>query len=133
MQTVSFVYTRLHGMPLGRAERPVVGWYGDMEMRSHAWELLKAGPLDVEIRIGPPVPLASFADRKELARHSEAQVREGVVRILRGRPVGRSRRHRGARGRAIGGADQSGCRARAKVGVIGAILLRAARWTKPAR
>ena len=59
-----------------------------MEMRSHAWALLKAGPLDVEIRIGPPVPLASFADRKELARHSEAQVREGVVRILRGRPSG---------------------------------------------
>ena len=56
-----------------------------MEMRAHAWALLKAGPLDVEIRIGPPVPLASFADRKELARHSEAQVREHVVRILRAR------------------------------------------------
>ena len=88
VQTVSSVYTRLHGIPLGRAERPAVAWYGDMEMRSHAWALLKAGPLDVEIRIGPPVPLASFADRKELARHSEAQVREGVVRILRGRPSG---------------------------------------------
>jgi 1-acyl-sn-glycerol-3-phosphate acyltransferase len=58
-----------------------------MEMRSHAWELLKAGPLDVAIRIGKPVPLASFADRKELARHSEAEVRENVVRILRVRPA----------------------------------------------
>ncbi|MCZ7594455.1 MAG: hypothetical protein M5U16_05685 [Hyphomicrobium sp.] len=54
-----------------------------MEMRSHAWQLLKAGPLDVEIRIGAPVALTSFADRKELARHSEAQVREHVVRMLR--------------------------------------------------
>jgi hypothetical protein len=34
------------------------------------------------------VPLASFADRKQLARHSEAQVREQVVRILRARPPG---------------------------------------------
>jgi lyso-ornithine lipid O-acyltransferase len=84
VQTLSVVYTRLHGIPLGRADRPKVGWYGDMEMTSHAWELLKAGPLDVTIRVGPPVPLASFADRKELARHSEAEVREHVVRILRG-------------------------------------------------
>jgi 1-acyl-sn-glycerol-3-phosphate acyltransferase len=85
MQTLSIVYTRLHGIPLGRADRPMVGWYGDMEMRSHAWRLLKAGPLDVRIRVGPPVTLASFADRKDLARQSEAEVREHVVRILRGR------------------------------------------------
>ncbi len=85
VQTLSLVYTRLHGIPLGRADRPLVGWYGDMEMRSHAWRLLKAGPLDVRIRVGPPVPLASFADRKDLARQSEAAVREHVVRILRGR------------------------------------------------
>jgi 1-acyl-sn-glycerol-3-phosphate acyltransferase len=85
VQMLSLVYTRLHGIPLGRADRPMVGWYGDMEMRSHAWRLLKAGPLDVRIRVGPPVPLASFADRKDLARQSEAEVREHVVRILRGR------------------------------------------------
>jgi lyso-ornithine lipid O-acyltransferase len=87
VQTLSVVYTRLHGIPIGRADRPGVAWYGDMEMRSHAWELLKAGPLDVQIRVGAPVPLASFADRKDLARHSEAQVREHVVRILRARPA----------------------------------------------
>ncbi len=87
VQTLSIVYTKLYGIPLGRADRPFVGWYGDMEMRSHAWRLLKAGPLDVHIRIGPPVPLADFADRKHLARHSEEQVRENVVRILRSKPA----------------------------------------------
>ena len=85
VQTLSIVYTRLHGIPLGRAERPMVGWYGDMEMLSHAWKLLKAGPLDVRIRVGPPVPLGDFADRKALARYSETEVREHVVRILRNR------------------------------------------------
>lgn len=88
VQTLSVVYTRLHGLPLGRADRPAVSWFGDMEMRGHAWELLKAGPLDVEIRVGPPVPLASFADRKDLARHSEAEVREKVIRTLRHRDSG---------------------------------------------
>ena len=85
VQTLSLVYTRLHGIPLGRADRPFVGWYGDMEMRSHAWRLLKSGPLDVRIRAGAPVPLSSFVDRKDLARRSEAEVREHVVRILRAR------------------------------------------------
>lgn len=85
VQTVSIVYTRLHGVPIGRGDRPLVGWYGNMEMQGHAWELLKAGPLDVHIRIGPPVPLADFADRKDLARRSEDEIRANVVQILRGR------------------------------------------------
>jgi 1-acyl-sn-glycerol-3-phosphate acyltransferase len=87
VQTLSLVYTRLHGIPLSRADRPIVGWYGDMEMLSHAWTLLKAGPLDVRIRIGDPVPLSAIAHRKALARQSEAEVREHVVRILRERPL----------------------------------------------
>lgn len=86
VQTLSIVYTRLCGVPLGRADRPRVGWYGDMDMQSHAWQLLKSGPLDVEVRVGPPVSLDSFADRKELARHTEREVRANVVRRLRGRP-----------------------------------------------
>ena len=88
VQTLSLVYTHLHGVPLGRADRPKTGWYGDMEMQSHAWELLKSGPVDVCIRIGPPVPLEAFADRKEMARRSEDDVRREVVRILRARDPG---------------------------------------------
>ncbi len=86
VQTLSLVYTRLYGIPISRAGRSGVGWYGDMEMQSHAWALLKAGPLDVRIRIGPPMPLDGFADRKDLARRTEADVRENVVRILRDVP-----------------------------------------------
>lgn len=90
VQTLSLVYTRLHGVPINRAARPIVGWYGDMEMQSHAWELLKAGPLDVRIRIGKPIPLESFADRKDLARRSEDEIRENVVRLLRNYPADES-------------------------------------------
>lgn len=86
VQTLSLVYTKLHGVPLGYSDRPGVGWYGDMEMTSHAWALLQAGPLDVSIDIGPPIPLATFADRKTLARHTEAEVRRNVVRLLRAAP-----------------------------------------------
>lgn len=87
VQTLSLVYTRLHGVPINRWARPIVGWFGDMEMQSHAWSLLKAGPLDVRIRIGAPIPLDDFADRKDLARRSEAEIRENVVRLLRSYPA----------------------------------------------
>lgn len=86
MQTLSLAYTHLHGVPIGRAERPLVGWYGDMEMAGHAWTLLRAGPLDVAIKIGPPITLATFPDRKALTRFTESEVRAGVQELLRGRP-----------------------------------------------
>ncbi len=87
VQSLAIVYTHLHGVPLGRADRPLIGWYGDMEMAGHAWQLLKAGPLDVSISIGPPLPLEQFADRKALARYSEGDVRSSVVQLLRGHAV----------------------------------------------
>ena len=85
VQTAAVVYTHLHGVPIARADRPRVGWYGDMEMQSHAWGVLSSGPLTVTIRIGPPVPLESFTGRKDLALSSEREVRRAVLGILRGR------------------------------------------------
>jgi 1-acyl-sn-glycerol-3-phosphate acyltransferase len=83
VQTLAITYTKLHGLPLGRADRPRIGWYGDMDLAPHAWELLGSGPLDVSIGIGPAVPLEGFADRKALARHSEEEVRHQVTRQRR--------------------------------------------------
>ena len=86
VQTLALTYTKLYGLPLGRRGRPQVAWYGNMDMASHAWKLLGLGPLDVQIHIGPPVPLDDFPDRKALARYAEEKVRNDVVEILRGRP-----------------------------------------------
>jgi 1-acyl-sn-glycerol-3-phosphate acyltransferase len=86
-QTLAVTYTKLHGLPLCRRGRPLVAWYGDMDLASHAWRLLGLGPLDAYIRIGPPVPLDEFADRKALARYAEAKVRADVAELLRGSPA----------------------------------------------
>lgn len=86
VQTAAVVYTHLHGVPILRADRPRVGWYGDMVMQTHAWGVLKSGPLSVTIRVGQPVPLEDFAGRKDLALTSERAVRKAVLGVLRGRP-----------------------------------------------
>ena len=91
VQTLAIAYTRLYGLPLQRRERPLIAWYGDMLMAGHAWELLRRGPMDVHIRLGEPVALSDFADRKSLARYAEARVRRDVAELL-------SPRHRTPRG-----------------------------------
>jgi len=83
-QTLALTYPKIYGLPLCRRGRHVIAWYGDMDMASHAWRLLGRGPIDAHIRIGPPVPLDAFADRKALARYAEGRVRKDVVELLRG-------------------------------------------------
>ncbi len=87
VQTLTIAYTRIHGLPVGRADRPLVGWYGDMDLPGHIWALLEAAPLEVTVRLGPPVPLADFTDRKALARHGESEVRTELLALLRGKPM----------------------------------------------
>ena len=81
VQPVSTAYTGIHGIPMGRENRPLFAWYGDMELVPHLWEALKAGPLDVVVEFHPPV---TATDRKELARRAEAVVRQGQIRALAG-------------------------------------------------
>lgn len=84
VQTLTVVYSKLHGVPLGRFDRALTGWYGDMDMVPHAWALLCAGPLDIIVDIGPPIALDSFKDRKALARHTEIEIRATLISHLRG-------------------------------------------------
>ncbi len=86
-QTLAITYPKIYGLPLCRRGRHVIAWYGDMDMASHAWRLLGLGPIDANIRIGPPVPLDDFPDRKALARYAEDKVRKDVVELLRGSSV----------------------------------------------
>ena len=83
VQTLSIVYTRSHGLPLGWAGRRALGYYGDIGMGANAWHVLSGGPLEAVIAISEPIALASFDDRKVLAKWAEASVRSGRQEALR--------------------------------------------------
>ena len=83
VQPVSTAYTGIHGIPMGRENRPLFAWYGDMELVPHLWESLKAGPLDVVMEFHPPLSL-DVMDRKTLAKTAESLVRAGQMRALAG-------------------------------------------------
>lgn len=82
VQTMAIAYTHQQGLALCRRGRPIVAWYGDMDIASHAWQLLKRGPLDVHVHIGAPVKLDDFKDRKQLAVFTQKEVRNAVAQIL---------------------------------------------------
>lgn len=86
VQPVSIAYVRLDGMPLGRAYRPFVAWYGDMAFAPHLWTLLGLGVIGVEVVFHPPVTLPEFPSRKALAEHCYKVVAAGVASAIAGRP-----------------------------------------------
>jgi 1-acyl-sn-glycerol-3-phosphate acyltransferase len=81
VQPVSVAYVGQHGLPMGRENRPLYAWYGDMELVPHLWEALKAGPLDVTVQFHSPL---ETTDRKEMAVQAQAIVRRGQIEALAG-------------------------------------------------
>ena len=84
VQPVSTAFTGLHGLPMGRENRPLFAWYGDMEMVPHLWEAILAGPLDVVVQFHEPFSL-DVMDRKTLAARAQEIVQSGQAEALAGR------------------------------------------------
>jgi lyso-ornithine lipid O-acyltransferase len=84
VQPVSISYVGFHGMPMGRENRPLFAWYGDMELVPHLWEAVTAGPIDVVIEFHPPMSIDDMGGRKPLAARAEAIIRQGQARALAG-------------------------------------------------
>lgn len=78
VQPISIRYTRLNGIPLGRAYRPFYAWFGDMELAPHLWSALSLGAVEVVVRFHDPVTASDFGDRKALATYCHGHIARGV-------------------------------------------------------
>jgi len=85
VQPVSIAYTKLDGLPLGRAWRSHYTWYGDMDLASHLWTALGIGRVTATLVFHPVVTLEEWKTRKALAEHCEKRVRAGVIAANGGR------------------------------------------------
>jgi lyso-ornithine lipid O-acyltransferase len=86
VQPLSLAYVRQGGVPIGRASRQRVAWYGDVNLVPHLIGVLRSGAIDVTVSWGEPVAYDIHADRKEIARKAETAVRRMSAAALRGRP-----------------------------------------------
>jgi 1-acyl-sn-glycerol-3-phosphate acyltransferase len=84
VQPISTAYVGLHGIPMGRENRPLYAWYGDMELVPHLWEALKTGPIEVIVEFHKPITVDEAGGRKQLAVLTEATIRRAQARALAG-------------------------------------------------
>src|SRR4051794_18685926 len=88
IQPVSIAYTRLDGMPIGRALRPFFAWYGGVGVAPPLLWVLGLGPGEIVVVVHPPPPPPACGSRKMLARYCEERVASGLEAALTGRRQG---------------------------------------------
>jgi len=107
LQPLAITYPRRNGLPVGRAERPEIAWYGDMDLAPHLAAFFAGGPLDIHVAWGAPIAFEASTNRKRATALAEASVREAVQRGVTGRPplgpVWTGRREGAGRGAAAQG------------------------------
>ena len=85
VQPVSIAYPSINGLPMGWGLRPLVAWYGGMELGGHLWRFSRLGRVEVVVQFHDRISVADFPSRKELTRHCAEAVAGGVDRALGGR------------------------------------------------
>lgn len=88
IQPMSICYTGQYGLPMGRQNRPLVAWYGDLDFLPHIRTLIARGVIDAVVTFGTPQRGSETADRKHLTHNLENVVRRLTMATLLGRPDG---------------------------------------------
>jgi 1-acyl-sn-glycerol-3-phosphate acyltransferase len=86
VQPMSLAYVGFGGLPVGRALRENVAWYGDVDLIPHFIGILASGATDITVTWGDAVAYDMSADRKQIARDAEQAVRRMTSTALRAEP-----------------------------------------------
>jgi lyso-ornithine lipid O-acyltransferase len=84
VQPLAIGYPRRAGLPLARADRPSIAWYGDMDLVPHLIAIMQGPPIDAVAVWGEPISFDRDSDRKAVTRLAEQAVRKGCAAIARG-------------------------------------------------
>jgi lyso-ornithine lipid O-acyltransferase len=90
VQPMSLAYVGFDGLPIGRALRERVAWYGDADLIPHLLQVFASGAVDVTVSWGEATAHDIGADRKAIARDAEKSVRRMTTAALRAAPPGRA-------------------------------------------
>jgi len=87
VQPISLVYDRLSGLPMGRATRPYLAWFGDMDIASHYWQLAQRGGMRASVLMHAPLDPRDFPNRKALAQAIWRASADGAAALRQNRPA----------------------------------------------
>ena len=84
IQPMSVGYTGQQGIPMGRQNRPLVAWYGDLDFMPHFKAFVARGAVDAVVSYGEPFTADGAADRKTMTKRLEGDVRRLNAATLHG-------------------------------------------------
>ncbi|WP_421725461.1 lysophospholipid acyltransferase family protein [Bauldia sp.] len=91
VQPVAVTYVGMQGIPVGRADRPSIAWYGDMDFIAHFRNLVEHGAVDAVVSFGEPITFDQTTDRKKVAEECYQAVRRMDEEAKRGASRGGNR------------------------------------------
>jgi 1-acyl-sn-glycerol-3-phosphate acyltransferase len=87
IQLVTIVYDGLDGLPVRRRDRPVIAWYGDMDMASHYPGIGRHRSLHATVILDPAIQPGAYPNRKALSAALETRLAANAAALRQGRPV----------------------------------------------
>jgi len=66
IQPIVINYESINGMPLNRWLKPIIAWYGDMDLKPHLINVLKLFSIKAKITFLPPLNGKNFTNRKDM-------------------------------------------------------------------
>ena len=87
IQPLTIAYTHMQGLPVSRNERSLIAWIKSKSVGENIREILTGPVKDVTVAFGIPRPLEPGADRKQVSRAAEQDVRRMLVALNRGQPL----------------------------------------------
>ena len=82
IQPLIIFYSDLNGIPINRWLRPLIAWYGDMDLIPHLSILKNVKSIKAKIIYLKPVNTKNFSNRKELSYYLEQKIQEAYSLAL---------------------------------------------------
>ena len=76
IQPIVIVYSDLNGIPINRWLRPMIAWYGDMDLKPHLSKLVGLMSIKAKLIYLEPVNTQNFENRKDLSKHLEDRIKK---------------------------------------------------------
>ena len=76
IQPIVIVYSDLNGIPINRWLRPVIAWYGDMDLKPHLLKLASLRSIKVRLIYLDVVNTKNFCNRKDISNYLENKIKK---------------------------------------------------------
>ena len=76
IQPIVILYSDLNGIPINRWLRPMIAWYGGMDLKPHLFKLVGLISIKAKLIYLEPVNTQNFKNRKDLSNHLENKIRK---------------------------------------------------------